>query len=421
MSQPLIHISRKQALFFAASLVFFELLAYMSNDMIMPGMLKVTETFHADTSMVAKSLTAFLLGGASLQLFLGPFSDALGRRPVMIAGAVLFFMCTIVLGCSQSMSQFLMGRFFQGMGICFLVIGYAALQELFAEMDAVRLIALLANMTVLAPLMGPLAGASFILYFTWRDIYLVVAILAFAALYGLWRFMPETVGVPKREGEPIARVSLAPRVIARNYISLLTNTRLMMGAASVGLLNAPCLAWVGLSPLILMANGGLSMMQYALWQLPLFSACMLGNFFLRWLTHRFTLIRIIQLGSTVALSGLILMFILPYFFDTHFMFLLPGLALYGFGSGTTTGPLIRHLLFITPVSKGTTNALINTINMILLGSCTEIANLVYRNQSNLHFAGYTLMLGMLCFLLITQCTKTVASPAQEEELETASA
>lgn len=419
MSQPLIHITRKRALWFAASLVFFELLTYLSNDMIMPGMLKVTESFQADPASVAKSLMAFLLGGASLQLILGPLSDALGRRPVMISGAILFFICTLFLGGSQSMPQFLAGRFFQGMGICFLVIGYAAIQEMFAEMDAVRLIAVLANMTVLAPLAGPLLGASFILYFTWRDVFWTVAALSGVALLGLWRFMPETVGVPKREGEPIARVSLAPRVVAQNYAKLLTNARLMIGAMSVGLLNAPCLAWVGLSPLILMANGGLTVTQYALWQLPLFVSCMMGNFFLRWLTHRLPLIRIIQIGSLLAVSGLGLMLILPLIFTPEFMFLIPGLALYGFGSGTTTGPLIRHLLFMTPVSKGTTNALINTINMVILGGCTGIANIVYQSQQNLYFAAYVFALGVICFLLISFCIQTQEIQSSEDQLEPA--
>lgn len=417
MSQPLIYISRKQALLFSACLVFFELLTYLSNDMIMPGMLQVTQAFHADSSTVAQSLTAFLLGGASLQLILGPVSDAIGRRPVMLFGAVLFLACTLMLGSSQNISQFLIGRFFQGMGICFLVIGYAALQEMFAEMDAVRLVAILANITVLAPLLGPLLGAAFISQFDWRSMFWTVAALAFLALYGLWQTMPETVGKPKREGEPIAPVSLAPRAIAHHYKTLIQNTRLVMGALSVGLLNAPCLAWVGLSPLILMSQGGLTMTQYAICQLPLFAACMCGNFFLRWLTHRCQLAQIIRIGASLAISGLLLMFLLPFLFEPSFVYLLPGLVIYGLGSGTTTGPLIRHLLFITPVSKGTTNAFINVINMLMLGVCTEGANLVYGSHHTLYFTGYTLCLGISCFLLINLCLRRTETIEPVETLD----
>jgi DHA1 family multidrug/chloramphenicol efflux transport protein-like MFS transporter len=138
MGQPLIKITRKQALIFACFLVLYEFLTYIANDMIMPGMLNVVKSFHAPESAVASSLTVYILGGASLQLFLGPLSDRYGRRPVMLVGALLFFLCTIAIASTHTIDQFLIARFFQGMGLCFIgVIGYATLQEIFAEIQSV--------------------------------------------------------------------------------------------------------------------------------------------------------------------------------------------------------------------------------------------------------------------------------------------
>src|SRR5688572_20582783 len=104
MAQPLIAITRRHALTFAAFLVLYEFLTYIANDMIMPGMLQVVETFHGPQSAVASSLTAYVLGGASLQLFLGPISDSYGRRPVMLFGAMLFFGFTVMIACSNSLN-----------------------------------------------------------------------------------------------------------------------------------------------------------------------------------------------------------------------------------------------------------------------------------------------------------------------------
>lgn len=114
MSQPLIHISRKQAFLFAGFLVLYEFLTYIANDMIMPGMLHVVQAFHSDESAVATSLTAYVLGGASLQIFLGPLSDRFGRRPVMLTGAILFALLTLLIAASQSIEQFLVARFLRG-------------------------------------------------------------------------------------------------------------------------------------------------------------------------------------------------------------------------------------------------------------------------------------------------------------------
>lgn len=134
MPQPLINITRKHAFTYAMFLVLYEFLTYIANDMVMPGMIHVVDSFHGPESAIASSLTAYVLGGASLQLFLGPFSDRYGRRPVMIFGAFFFFLCTLFIACSNSIDQFLVARFFQGMGLCFIcVVGYATLQEIFQK------------------------------------------------------------------------------------------------------------------------------------------------------------------------------------------------------------------------------------------------------------------------------------------------
>ena len=135
MSKPLINITRGQAYAFACFLVLYEFLTYISNDMIMPGMIQVVHVFHAPESAISMSFTAYVLGGASLQLFLGPLSDCYGRRPVMLYGAFFFFICSFFIAVSNSIDQFMAARFFQGMGLCFIcVVGYATLQEIFEEM-----------------------------------------------------------------------------------------------------------------------------------------------------------------------------------------------------------------------------------------------------------------------------------------------
>ena len=87
MPSLLINIPRKQAFVYALFLVLYEFLTYIANDMIMPGMIKVIASFDGPESAIATSLTAYVLGGASLQLLLGPLSDRYGRRPVMLFGA----------------------------------------------------------------------------------------------------------------------------------------------------------------------------------------------------------------------------------------------------------------------------------------------------------------------------------------------
>lgn len=401
MLQPLINISRRQALIFAVFLVLYEFLTYVANDMIMPGMMHVVKSFQGPESAVATSLTVYVLGGASLQVFLGPVSDRYGRKPVMVVGALLFFLCTVFIASSQSMEQFLTARFFQGMGLCFIgVVGYATLQEIFAEKDAIRLIAIMANVSILAPLLGPLLGALFIHYFSWRWIFIIISILSLVAWWGIWRYMPEPVGQIKTDGEEIKRVPLAPRVIMDNYKKLFANQKCLLGSIALGCLALPCVVWIALAPIMLIADAKLSVVEYGLWQIPVFSAAILGNWFLQRLTRHYSSEQILWQGSIIAILSLMMTFILPFLFGYSFLWLMPGLIIYFFGLGITMAPLDRLILFSTPIAKGTTSAFMTMIAMCIQAAGVEGANHVYRTHNNLYFGMYCALFGGIYLMIL---------------------
>lgn len=399
MSTPLIHITRRHVLFFAGFLVLYQFLTYIANDMIMPGMIQVINSFNGPESAVATSLTAYILGGASLQLFLGPISDCYGRRIVMLAGSIIFVIFTLLIPCSQSINQFLWARYFEGLGLCFTtVVGYAALQEMFAEMEAIRLTAILNNVACLAPLLGPLAGATFILHYSWHGIFMLIGVLAIVALLGLWYFMPETIGVTKKDGQVIARIPLTPAVIAKNFYNLLTNLPFMLGACAIGVISAPCIVWIALSPIMIVTDAHLSVIDYALWQLPVFGAGFLGSWYLRHLTQYKTVKQLIVIGASITVIGLFLSWVLPSFLNSHFTYLMPGLLIYSFGIGVAIAPLNRLVLFATPVSKGTAYAVMSMINMCIQALAIETATPVYANHNNSHLGLYYAIVGAIILI-----------------------
>lgn len=387
MSEPLINITRRQAMVFAGFLVLYEFLTYVANDMIMPGMIHVVKSFHAPESTVATSLTVYILGGASLQLILGPISDAYGRRPLMLLGACLFFIFTLLIACSHTMNQFLVARFFQGMGLCFIgVIGYATIQEIFDEMDAIRLIAIMANAAILAPLLGPLFGAIIIYYTSWRLIFIMIAILALLAFWGLAKYMPEPIGQMKKDGEMIPKASFSVKSIYKNYKDLFSNMTFCFSTIAMGLVGIPCIAWIALAPIILIAEAKLTVIQYGLWQLPIFGATIIGNWFLHRLTYKYKIKQIIILGCIIMAIGIVLMALLPYFYGNNYQLLLPGIIIYFFALSVINAPLNRFCLFITAVSKGTVSALVSLSVMVIGAIGIEVANAFYYQHNNLHFS-----------------------------------
>lgn len=184
----------------------FEFATYIGNDMIQPGMLAVVADFNAGEEWVPTSMTAYLAGGIFLQWLLGPLSDRRGRRPVMLAGVAFFIVaCTAIL-LVTTIEQFIAMRFLQGIGLCFIgAVGYATIQESFEESVCIKITALMANVALIAPLLGPLAGAALIHVAPWQSMFVLFAALAAIAFYGLWKAMPETATL---QGEAFSAANL---------------------------------------------------------------------------------------------------------------------------------------------------------------------------------------------------------------------
>jgi len=416
-SEPLINITRRHALFFAGFLVLYEFLTYIANDMIMPGMLYVIKTFQASTSMVAYSLMLYVLGGSSLQIILGPLSDRYGRRIVMLTGAILFVIFTIFLACSVSMQQFLWGRFFEGMGLCFIsVVGYAVLQEIFAELDAVRLIAIMGNVAILAPLFGPLLGALLLQHMHWRWIFVIIASAGVLALWGLWRYMPESVGALRRDGKRIHAAPLSLRHAIVNYKRVLSNIPFIWGVLAYGLLGIPCIAWIALSPIFIVTNAHLSLLTYAYWQIPVFTAFIVGNFALTYLTRYLTLVQLMRCGAIIVFFSLFLMFACSFWYQKSFLTLLPGLILYCFGYSLVATPLNRWILFLNTISKGTVSAVICLTSLGMQSLGIAVINAYDPQHSHVIYAEYCICIGIL-FIICIQLGLNASSSGQKQVVQ----
>ncbi|MDW6156938.1 MFS transporter, partial [Klebsiella pneumoniae] len=71
-----------------------------------------------------------------------------------------------------TIEQFIAMRFLQGIGLCFIgAVGYATIQESFEESVCIKITALMANVALIAPLLGPLAGAALIHVAPWQSMF----------------------------------------------------------------------------------------------------------------------------------------------------------------------------------------------------------------------------------------------------------
>jgi MFS transporter, DHA1 family, multidrug/chloramphenicol efflux transport protein len=365
------------ALLFPLALVLFEFATYISNDMILPAMPTIVHLFQIDPSHIPSAMSLCLLGGASLQWLLGPLSDRIGRKPVMLFGVGLFIAACISIVFATSYSWFLFCRFLQGTGMCFIgAVGYAAIQESFAEATAIRVTALMANVALIAPLIGPLAGAMILQVTHWEWIFIVVAAIAAVSAIGLWRFMPET---SPKISSPLRFSSLRS-----DYMAVLRNRRFIAGATSIGFTSMPLLAWIALAPVILMQDAGLSTIHYGYWQIPVFAGLILGNIILAKVVGSAPIYRIIQLGSIPFMLGFALSLKLFHTPDA-WQWLIMSLSISAIGIGIINAAQFRLALFASEQSKGTVSAALGIIIMIIFSVGIEIAKIAHEIAGNAGF------------------------------------
>ena len=397
VSEPASRLSYRQWLF-PLSLVLFEFATYIAHDMIQPGMLQVISDFSASADWVSTSLTAYLCGGILLQWLLGPLSDRLGRRPVLLTGVAFFTLTCFLTVFTQSIEQFILMRFLQGMSLCFIgAVGYAAIQEAFNETLSVKLMALMANITLIAPLLGPLAGAAFIHYAPWKAMFALFSLISALAFWGLWRSMPETA--TGRDG----RFSM--RRLLTDYREVLTNQGVVTGSLSIGLVTLPLLAWVAQSPVLLIQDAGMSPLRYGWLQVPVFTGLIIGNIALSKLSGKVNIRTPIWLGIVPITLGLAIAAGSALFMVHAWDWIIGGLSLYALGTGLVNAGLYRLTLFSSRTGKGTVAAALGLITIVVFAVGIEVAKQLYFAWGNGIFMLAGLISGLTGALMITAFMK----------------
>ena len=414
------HFDKKIGYYFAIFMVLFEFTVYLANDMIMPGMPQVTKEFQSSISYIPLSFTAYLLGGASLQLFLGPLSDSLGRRKLMLIGSMVFIICSLFLAFSTSIESFILMRFLQGTSICYIgVIGYSSIQEMYSEKEAVVLISIMSNVALIAPLLGPLLGGLYVEYFHWRGVFIITAILAVISAIGLFLYMPETAhlrysknGVPEKSPDLSVLPKLSIHNIYEVFSQILKNRVFLSGCAMAGLTATPILTWIAISPVILMEKSKFSSALFGICQIPVFGGIVIATLCVSKLLKIFSIIKMVQMGSIIMLCSMTFMGVSNLIFKENVLLLIIPLSIYGLGLGTYSSSMFRLVLFSSKESKGSVASLFSIITALFFIMGTKSIEWIYHNQQNWAFA---LFCSACLFLSIPFRNYFIKHKKEEEE------
>lgn len=171
----------------------------LSIDMVLPAIPTIGVELGGGAARAGLAISLFLIGFALSQLVLGPVSDRVGRRPVLLLSCVLFAGGGAGCAFAGSVRLLLALRLVQGIGAggCTATI-FAVVRDLF-EGAAVRSKLAAANAIMgLAPMVAPSLGALMLGLFGWRGLFAFLGAGGVALLVSCFFAVEESIGDNRR-------------------------------------------------------------------------------------------------------------------------------------------------------------------------------------------------------------------------------
>ncbi|WP_295814697.1 multidrug effflux MFS transporter [uncultured Nitratireductor sp.] len=209
---------------------FLTSLTALSIDAVLPALRLIESDLHVEPPLSTQHIVSlFIFGMVFGELFLGPISDAVGRKRALVSGLLLYMAGTVVAMLSASVEMIVLGRILQGIGVAGPKIATRALIRDQFEGDAMaRIMSFMFVLFILVPMIAPAMGQAVLAVAGWRAIFTVYLILSVLLCIWLVLRQPETLA-------PQDRIRFHSATLMRNALSVLRNRRVGLLIVATGL------------------------------------------------------------------------------------------------------------------------------------------------------------------------------------------
>ena len=319
----------------------------LAMNIFLPSLPGMTTYFETEYRLIQLSVALYLAVNAGLQIVMGPISDKLGRRPVILGGLGIFLIAT--LGCifAPNILIFLILRMVQATVVVAMVLSRAVVRDMVPEAQAASMIGYVTMGMAVVPMIGPAIGGVLDQAFGWKANFWSLFILGAAVFWLTWRDLGETA--------PKSGQSLSQQF--RNYPELLTSPRFWGYSLAATLASGAFFAYLGGAPFVGDRVFGLDPATLGIY----FGAPAIGYFAGNFISGRFSVRvgvnRMVLWGCLANASGIGLNLLLFYAgFGTPLTFF--GLmTMMGLGNGMLIPNATAGALSVRPHLAGTASGL----------------------------------------------------------------
>lgn len=276
------------------TLILLTAFSTLSLNMFLPSLANIATDLQADYATVSLAVAGYLAVTAVIQLIVGPLSDRVGRRPVLLWALVLFTCASVACVLAQDIWTFLIFRMLQGGIIAGYALSLAIVRDTSSEREAASLIGYISMAMAIAPMLGPMLGGILDTAFGWRASFCFYALVGVGLFALCWVDLGETKpdSAPTTDVKPERAIDLLqePR-----FWAFATCNTFSIGAFYIFLTGAP---------LVAQFTFGVSTAQIGFYIGTITAGFMLGSFLSGRFAPRFKLTTMMLAGRLIACIGL---------------------------------------------------------------------------------------------------------------------
>lgn len=200
----------------------------LATDVMLPALGMVGEFFALsninDTQYV---VSVFFVGFALGQLVVGPLSDSVGRRPMVLWGYALFLVGCVLSIFASTWSVMLIGRFLQGLGAAApRIVTVAMVRDDYKGRIMAKIMSVVMAVFIIVPALAPALGQVLIYIGGWRMAFTGLVLVALPTAIWFMLRMPETL--PKDRRLPFSWPTIT------HGLGVIMTTRVTMGYTIAG-------------------------------------------------------------------------------------------------------------------------------------------------------------------------------------------
>ena len=324
------------------TLILLSALSVASLNLFVASLSNIAEEFEASYALVNMSIAGYAGMTAVLQLVIGPLSDRLGRRPIVLAGLAIFTVASVGCLLASDIWSFLLFRMMQGAIISGTVLSSAVVRDMVPAKEAASLLGYIAMAWAVAPMLGPMVGGLLDTLFGWRASFAAFAIGGTVMLTLCWFDLGETNKTP----------STTFMTQFRSYPKLIRSRRFWGYALCMAFSTGAFYAFLGGAPLVAKSLFGMSAAKLGFYIGTITGGFLFGSFLSGRYSKRYSLMTMMIAGRIVGCTGMIAGLMFLAFGIVHVVTLFGACVFVGIGNGITMPSITAGAMSVRPKLAG---------------------------------------------------------------------